>query len=260
VSSYIGRHGEFYDLFYREKPYEQEAAFVHQCLQREASAPPKCLLELACGTGTHAIYFAKMGYHITATDYSPDMLDCARRKATEEQVSLSIDFRQQDMRWLPTPEQPYDAVVCLFDSIGYVQTDDALNKVFHGIHRNLRDGGLFVFEFWHALAMLKGHDPVRVRRFAVAGGTILRISETTLLRDQSLARVTYNIYDLRDNGSYDHLTESQTNRYFTVPQMQIWAIGRGFQPLAYYSGFNEVTTITDDTWHVVAVWRKRVTS
>ena len=46
--SYLGRHAELYDIFYADKPYALEAAFVHQCLQSYSQEPVHRLLELAC--------------------------------------------------------------------------------------------------------------------------------------------------------------------------------------------------------------------
>lgn len=252
--AYAGRHAEFYDLFYLNKPYASEALFVHQRLARNAVPPGSRVLELACGTGNHALHLAELGYGMTATDYSADMLAVARAKAAERR--LPVDFYELDMRAVPLPDQPYDAVVCLFDSIGYVQTDQALNEVFSGVRKSLRTGGIFLFEFWHAPAMVNQFDPLRVRRFSVPAATILRIAETTLMREHSLARVDYNIYELRADLTYDHITESQTNRFFTVSEMMRWADQHKFEPVSFHCGFQADTPVTDDSWHVVAVWRK----
>jgi SAM-dependent methyltransferase len=254
MSSYTGRHAEFYDVFYASKPYAAEAKFVADRLQEQGVATESRILEMACGTGTHAIQLTKLGYEVTAGDYSSSMLEVGRGKAALAGVALK--FAEMDMRCLVGGDELFDAVVCLFDSIGYVQTDEALDKVFQGVYANLREGGVFVFEFWHAPAMIQGFDPVRVRRFPVDGGTLLRISETELLREQCLAKVTYNIYDLRDDGGYQHVVETQTNRYFTVPEMERWAARHGFVPVAFHSGFDPYEPVTDETWHVVTVWRK----
>jgi len=240
--------------FYGEKPYREESQFVDKCLRRFAEYPITRLLELACGTGGHALHLHQLGYELTAIDSSPDMLAVARAKAAQKQVG--IRFRTQDMRSLSTPEKPYDAVVCLFDSIGYVQTDSGLVDVFEGVRASLAENGLFVFEFWNAAAMIRGFDPVRVRRFNLNGRTIIRISETTLFEENSLARVAYSIYDLRQDHTYEEILETQTNRYFTVIEMNNWATRFHFTPLVYYAGFEEDTKITDDTWHILAVWKK----
>src|SRR3990172_5735803 len=155
MTSYSGRHAELYDLFYSEKAYDAEAAFVHHCLGQYAGFPVHRLLELACGTGRHAIELAKMGYELVATDNSPDMLASAR-SATQGR-SLPVHFETQDMRSLHLGSQQFDAAICLFDSIGYVETNDAVALVFEGVRRHLREGGLFLFEFWHAPAMLTSY-------------------------------------------------------------------------------------------------------
>lgn len=254
--SYRGRHAELYDLFYASKPYTQEAAFVHQCIVKHGDeGAEKRLLELACGTGSHAVHLAKFGYQTTAVDNSPEMLRQAEKKAAKEK--LCIRFEERDMRDLSCAPGVYDIVVCLFDSIGYVQTDISLNKVFSGVNARLRDGGLFIFEFWHAPPMLSAHDPVRVRRFPIEGGTILRISETRLRPRLSLAEVTYSIYELRDDGTYNEIRETQTNRFFTLPQVEAWAPVHGFAHSAFYAGYQEESVISDRTWHVLAVWKKK---
>jgi ubiquinone/menaquinone biosynthesis C-methylase UbiE len=251
MSSFIGRHAELYDIFYADKPYEQEALFVHQCLQRYSAGTTKRLLELACGTGTHALALEKFGYEIVATDYSDDMLACAQRKAT--QVSSSVDFRWQDMRTLELPDRSFDAALCLFDSIGYVAMNEALMQVFQGVHRHLRPNGLFLFEFWHAAAMLRSYDPVRVRRWSTPEGELVRISETELEHAKQLARVTYTIYELRHEGTYASLKETLTNRYFLVQEMAGWLSSCGFTPLKWFAGFAPDENITEQTWHIVAV-------
>ena len=73
----------------------------------------------------------------------------------------------------------FDAVICLFDAIGYVQTNAKISDVFHGVHKHLRPNGLFIFEFWHAAAMLRHYDPIRVRRWPTDDGLVLRISGVT---------------------------------------------------------------------------------
>lgn len=254
MSSYLGRHAELYDIFYGDKPYADEAGFVHKCLQSFSQEPVKRVLELACGTGTHALEMEKRGYDITATDYSADMLARARTKA--ERAASSVVFEQQDMTNLKVDGAPFDAIVCLFDSIGYVQTNDALEKVLQCVYGHLRPSGLFVFEFWHAAAMLRNYDPVRVRRWKTTDGELLRVSETELDYAKQLSHVTYTILELYNDGRYERLTETQSNRYFLIQEMAGWLKQGGFTPLKWFAGFTEDENISGDTWHVVSVARR----
>ena len=255
MTSYSGRHSELYDLFYADKPYEAEAAFIDRCLREYSVGPTNKLLELACGTGTHALLLEKHGYDIVATDYSQDMIERAKQKASK--ASSRVDFRLQDMAQLDVSGAPFDAVYSLFDSIGYVATNESLEKVFRGVHKHLRPDGLFIFEFWHAAAMLRHYDPVRVRRWKTDDSLILRISETTLDCVNQLSHVSYSIYELKRDGTYSSLTETQVNRYFLVPDMAAWLTRNGFAPVKFFAGFNNDETISDETWHIVAVARRR---
>jgi SAM-dependent methyltransferase len=254
MSSYLGRHAELYDTIYADKAYADEARFVHQCLERFSQKTVRRVLELACGTGSHALEFEKLGYDVTATDYSADML--ARARVKGEHAGSKVVFDQQDMTDLKVDGAPFDAAVCLFDSIGYVQTNEALEKVMQGIHEHLCPGGLLVFEFWHAAAMIKNYDPVRVRRWKTPDGELLRVSETAIDHAKQLSHVTYSILELSNDGRYQSLTETQTNRYFLLQEMAGWLKHGGFTPVKWFAGFKEDENISSDTWHIVAVARR----
>jgi len=251
--AYAGRHSKLYDIFYADKPYREEAAFVHSCIQQYSIGPTNTILELACGTGSYAFALESFGYKLTASDYSKDMLESAKEKARLSQSS--VRFRLQDMREWENAGGPYDAMICLFDSIGYVGTNRELLKVFEGVHQNLRPNGLFVFEFWHAAAMLKSYSQLRVRKWVVPEGEILRISETELDVPSQLARVTFSVYELRGNGTYSTFQESQLNRYFLVQEMENWLSCCGFEAVKWFSGYSSSEAIDDQTWHIVAVAR-----
>ena len=254
MSSYIGRHAELYDLFYAEKDYAGEAAFVDQCVHANGGSGRGPMLELACGTGRHAIEFGRLGYDVVATDYSEDML--AQAKARSHREGSGAAFQQADMREVNLAGQRFDTAVCLFDSIGYVQTNDAVREVLLGVWEHLNAGGLFVFEYWHAAAMLVGYDPVRVKRWSTDSGQIIRISETSVDTANQTCRVDYTIYELRPDGSYTEIRESQVNRFFLVQEMSVLLKSAGFELLRCHAGFFDDENIDENTWHVVAVARK----
>jgi SAM-dependent methyltransferase len=255
-SSYIGRHADLYDLFYADKPYANEAAFVHHCIQTFKPNAMK-MLELACGTGTHSLLLEQYGYQIIATDYSLDMLGRANEKA--QKTNSRVDFRHQDMRTLNVPERPFDVIICLFDSIGYVATNKNILQVLKGVYHHLAFDGIFLFEFWHGGAMLRSYDPVRVRRFSTPTGEIVRISETQVDYKEQLCHVSYTINELNKDGTYQTLGETQVNRFFLVQEMWFFLEQSGLTPLKWFSGFSKDENISEQTWHIVSVARKEAT-
>ncbi len=252
--SYQGGHAGLYDAFYREKPYAQEAAFIHRLIKKYSPKKAgKTLLEIAGGTGSHAFELERLGYQILSSDSSPDMVEQARRKARAKRST--IDFRVIDMRRIPPLAQSFDTAICLFDSIGYTITNEAILKTLTGVWRQLKPGGLFILEFWHGAAMVKSYSPQRVRRLKHGRTEVVRVSDTILDVATQTATVDYSIFTLQ-NGKFEQLKEKQKNRFFFVQEMDLFLTTAGFEALQFFAGYSETEPITDDTWHVVAVARK----
>lgn len=254
MSSYVGRHAELYDIFYRDKPYEAEAAFVHSILQEYSEGDVSSLLELSCGTGTHAFALEKLGYQITATDYSESMISVAREKARLS--GSQVSFLLQDMRTLKVDPKSFDAAICLFDSIGYVLTNEGICQTLRGVHHSLREKGIFLFEFWNAGALLRNYEPTRIRRFDLPSNRqIVRISETSLNYRQQSCTVMYTVYELQNNRVTNFFAEKHENRFFQIQEMALFLTFNGFIPLRWHAGYSS-QAVDENTWHVVAVARK----
>jgi ubiquinone/menaquinone biosynthesis C-methylase UbiE len=255
VGIYDGRHAELYDLFYGSKDYAAEVNYLHSLLQQFSGQPVRRVLDIACGTGSHAIELEKLGYDVVGSDISEDMLAHAREKSRTKHSQVL--FEKQDMRTLDVASRPFDAVVCLFDAIGHVQTTTAIKQTFRAVHRHLRDDGLFVLEFWHAAAMIGQHDPLRVRKFSTDRGEILRLSQTTVDLARQCATVEHAIYDLRSDRTYQTAIERQINRFFSLQEMSALLDDCGLNVVKYYSGYSPDESLTPDTWHIVLVARRR---
>ena len=160
------------------------------------------------------------------------------------------------MRTLDVPERPFDVIICLFDSIGYVATNENILQVLKGVYHHLAFDGIFLFEFWHGGAMLRSYDPLRIRRFQTPSGEIERVSETHVDYIGQLCYVSYTINELNKDGTYQTLRETQINRFFLVQEMSFFLQQAGLLPVKWFSGFQENEQINADTWHIVAVARR----
>ena len=241
MNTYLGLHARYYDVVYAGKPYADEAAHV------VAGVEPGRLLDVACGTGRHAAAFASLGFDVTGVDYNPELLEIAREQNPQ------VRFVEADMTALDLGET-FDVVTCLFDSIGYPLTDDGVAAALEGIRRHVAPGGRAVVEFLHAPAMRAERSPVRVSRYAVDGGELLRIAESRLDEGTLVMEVDYELIRLGDDGTFERSSERQANRAFEVDQMRALMARAGlevdrFTP-AYASG-----EVGGDTWHVLAVAR-----
>jgi SAM-dependent methyltransferase len=254
VNTYRGLHAAYYDVIYANKPYAEEARFVANLIAEEGTAGPWRLLDLACGTGRHALAFAEMGHTVTGVDYSGDLLDIAR--ASPASRDLDVRFVEQDIRSLELDGGPFDAITWLFDSVGYLVTNDAIIEALDRVRRHLTPEGTVAVEFLHAPAVLRHASPIRVRRWPTPeGGTLLRISEVELDTARQTMHVDYELLDLDPAGTaVSRWTEAQDNRYFSVEEMRALFQGAGLAT-RFVPAYGESVTIDDQVWHVIAVAR-----
>jgi SAM-dependent methyltransferase len=259
MSAYRSVFAQLYDLFYEQKPYQAEVEFLHEKL---AAYGAKNVLELACGTGNHALRLAALGYRMTATDLSPDMILQARAKQQEMERSGRLpagmlSFMQADMSELPPQiSRDFDAALCLFDSLGYLLTNAAIRKALRGIYEKLKPGGVFIIEYWHGATMARHYEEARIRRWQIPDAEVVRFSETQLDYRTQIADIRFTVHQIFNSGKAHAYTELHRNRFFLVQEMCAFLEEAGFEVRESLRGYSNDTTIDADTWHVLTIAQK----
>ena len=96
------------------------------------------VLDVGTGPGFFAILLTELGFHVTAVDMTPEMLDEARQNAGV--LAEKIDFREMNAEDLCLPEDSYDVVV----SRNLTWNLPHPEKAYSEWHRILRPGGLLL--------------------------------------------------------------------------------------------------------------------
>lgn len=115
--------------------------------------PSSRLLEIACGTGTTALWHAPKVSYVRASDFSTKMIAIARRKAEEAGVT-NVDFVVEGIDELPRPETPFDVALAM--SILHLLPDPG--GALHRLSDCLRPGG-YVFTSTVGLRDMPGVAP-----------------------------------------------------------------------------------------------------
>jgi ubiquinone/menaquinone biosynthesis C-methylase UbiE len=197
---------KYYDDIYSAmgKDYAAEAYQVHQFIQKHKRTEGNTLLDVACGTGTHAGFLSEY-YQVTGTDLSANMLKVARKKHPE------IQFIECDMRRLDLGRQ-FDAVTCLFSAIGYMKTKADLRRAVKSMSRHLRPGGVLLVEPWFSqeqwnvgrVSINRVEKPdIKIVRMALAR----KRGRVSLLKFQYLIGTSKGIEHLTEQlalGLFDH--------------------------------------------------------
>jgi len=130
-----------YDIIYGYKDYATEAAKVHDLLATRLRSGGRALLDVGCGTGTHAQHLRAHYAPLTLLDLDAGLLAIAHTRLPD------VTTVQADMATFAL-DQSFDAVVCLFSAIGYVASVERLNATLQRFAHHLAPVGVVLVEAW----------------------------------------------------------------------------------------------------------------
>ena len=127
---FIARWDELIDW---QRRAEAENNFFQDILKEHGA---ETVLDIACGTGFHAVTLKADGFDVTAADGAPNMLAQARENA--ERLGID-DLRLVEAEWTRLresfPYERFDAVICLGNSFTHLFDESdrirSLNEVYH---------------------------------------------------------------------------------------------------------------------------------
>lgn len=142
--------------------------------------PPQAhLLELNCGTGIDAFFFAQQGIRVMATDNAEGMLHELEKKVSAAQMQDRLTLQRcsfNELEQLGNDVQ-YDYI---FSNFGGLNCTDQLGKVLKDIDRLLKPGGRFTLVImpkiclWEMAMVFKGYFKTAFRRLK-PGGTKAKV-------------------------------------------------------------------------------------
>ncbi len=136
------RSAAVYDAIHRGmgKDYAAEAATV-AALVLERCPGARRLLDVACGTGTHLQHLRHRFAVVEGLERSEHMASIARVKLP------GVTVHEGDMRGFALGHR-FDAVTCMFSSIGYAGTVEGLGRSVAAMAAHLDTGGVVVVDAW----------------------------------------------------------------------------------------------------------------
>ena len=185
---------KYYDALYvNDKEYAPEAAKVRELLTGHGVPSQADLLVLACGTGGHIPYF-KDDYNVSGLDLSEDMLSLAREKFPDLKFHLGnlIDFQL---------DAGFNAMICLYGSIGFVKTVENLRAAMKTMAAHLRPNGVVLITPWSTVEEFQ--DMIVVDAADQPDWKIARM-EQVRLKEPKVVEVTFHHLLGKDNNVTYH--------------------------------------------------------
>jgi ubiquinone/menaquinone biosynthesis C-methylase UbiE len=157
----------------------------------------RTVLDVACGTGEHArLLRHEHGYEVDGLDIEPAFVELAREKVP------TARFWQADMGDFDLGMR-FDAVLCLFSSIGYLRSLERVESALRCFRRHLVPGGVAVVEPWLTPDVLQ---PGRVHVQSATAHDIQVVRMSHSASEGRLARITFH-YLVGTSAGIDHRVE-----------------------------------------------------
>ncbi len=180
-----------YDLIYAAdgKDYARESHDIHELIQQRFPRA-STLLDVACGTGGHLAYLQRH-YDVVGVDADPAMLEQARTRLP------GIQLVEADMRSFRL-DRHFDAVTCLFSSIGYMTSTDELDVAVANMARHLNPRGVLIIDGWVLPEEWKGTVSTDIDTAVTDAVKVARVVHAT--REGITTRLDMHHLVARDSG------------------------------------------------------------
>jgi len=202
------RRPDLYDLEYSFKDYAAEVERI-EAIVRARNADARTLLDVACGTGRHLELLRQRFETVEGVDADEGMLAVARERLP------GVALHHGDMRTFDLGHE-FDAVTCLFSSIGFAQDLAQLAAAAQRLAAHLTSGGVLVVEPWITPDEWRPSTP-HVLSAEGAGVVLARV--TVSGRDGRLATMEMH-YALGTPDGIETWDRNHALALYTVDEMQ----------------------------------------
>ncbi len=243
-------YNEIYSSFY---DYKLECDNLEIMFKRFCKSRPKEILDIGCGTGTHAIELARRGYKLTGIDVSKVMIEKAKDKA--KNANLNIDFRVMDMRSMALNSK-FDVAICLFGGFGYMLTNKDLKGFFKGLKSLLAKNSIFVFEFWNVKEIKPGFRSWIKAEDEKKETKLIRLNESKFDAKSKILTLSMEFFVFNKTKLLDSFTETHKLRCFDVLEIEEFLKDNNFNLLATYKKDVKTNIIESDlsnAFNIIAV-------
>lgn len=205
------------------------------------------VLDCPCGYGRHSIVLAKHGFEVVGIDINSQEIEIAHCQADGLE---NLQFVKQDMRYLKLNSE-LDAVVNMFYSFGFFETEAENLQVLQNFYNALKPGGKFLM-----------HTDVNIPR--ILSGKYKFAEARQLQNDRKLEILeSYDPIDKRMKGQWSFINSDGTREETTPYSVRVYSFREfsslcqsvGFQNIRGYGGWDG-SQLTNDSEDMMVVAEK----
>jgi glycine/sarcosine N-methyltransferase len=212
------------------------------------------VLDVACGTGHHAIALQERGFQVVAADVSAGMVTEARRNAKAKDAAVT--FAEAGLGELGTATKgPFDAVLCLGNSLPSMLSEAALHNALADISAVLAaEGTLFIqnLNYDRVWSRRERFLPLQTHRRGKEEWLFFRFV------DFHQETLTFNMVVLHRNGSTWTYSAGATElRPIFSEELKRLLEQTGFADVHFYGDYEQHSYRSDTSGDLIVVARKK---
>jgi SAM-dependent methyltransferase len=245
MQEYTG-FAQVYDLFMDNVPYDTWCEYLTDLLQ-EYGVTSGLVVDLCCGTGAMTRRLKACGYDMIGVDSSNEMLQQAIAKEREGILYLCQDMREFELYGTVR------AIVCLCDSMNYMQNKADMRQVFQLVNNYLDPQGVFIFDLntIYKYQNVLGDTVIGENRDE---GSFIWENYYDAATQQNTSELTLFIPE--GHGLYRKYEESHQQRGYPVETIKTWIEEAGLELLATYDAFTK-NPFKHDSERVIFIAREK---
>jgi SAM-dependent methyltransferase len=249
---YPSDYAEWYDRYrYAKRWTEKECDFLESIIDQYCEGQPR-VLDVACGTGRHAIELAGRGYRVIGVDISQQMIDHAKYKV--KGLGLEVEFIVGDMRNLSF-DREYGFSYMWFSSFPFLITNDDAISCLRGIHKSLVSGGVFVFQYSNSpwkRPLDECEEPI-VYEHEDGDTRFIQTSKRKRCPEGNLIHRTIDTRRWRGGKEIEPIHEGYIQRIYSVDEIDLLARLTGFNLTKVYGSPDSGSGYPDSNEEIIPV-------